>query len=170
MLPVNLTVNVRRFYNSVGTRRHIHTTSISHYTALHDMIPPLPLGKSESSWLHQSIVARALADAPPNTFWERSHLLLSQMRQASIGRNKCILRCGHHLPLRSYANRLRPEVDPDCRWCGEGPEIVSHIFPECPQLAVEHTDAGVSNPRDLWAVPAEALGFVMAIRLVLGLG
>ena len=31
------------------------------------MIPPLPLGKSESSWLHQSFVARALADASPNT-------------------------------------------------------------------------------------------------------
>ena len=31
------------------------------------MIPPLPLGRSESSWLHQNFVARALADAPPNT-------------------------------------------------------------------------------------------------------
>ena len=31
------------------------------------MIPPLPLGRPESSWLHQNFVARALANAPPNT-------------------------------------------------------------------------------------------------------
>ena len=54
-------------YNPVGTRRHIHTTASSYYTALRAMIPPLPLGSSESSWLHQDFVARDLADAPSNT-------------------------------------------------------------------------------------------------------
>ena len=53
-------------YNPVGTRRHIHTTPSSHYTALRAMIPPLPLGRAES-WLHQNFIARALANAPPNT-------------------------------------------------------------------------------------------------------
>ena len=42
-------------------------TPSSHYTALRAMIPPLPLGRSERSWLHQSFVVRALANAPPNT-------------------------------------------------------------------------------------------------------
>ena len=54
-------------YNTVSTRKHIHTTPSSHCTALRAMIPPLPLGRSEISWLHQNFVARALADAPPNT-------------------------------------------------------------------------------------------------------
>ena len=47
------------------------------------------------------------------------------------------LRSGHHLALRSYENLIRSEVDTACRLCGEGPETVSHIFQECPQLAVE---------------------------------
>ena len=69
------------------------------------------------------------------------------------------LRCGHHLALRSFENHLRPEVDPAFRWCGEGPNSISHIFQECPQLAVERADAGVSNPRDLCGVPAVTLRF-----------
>ena len=52
---------------------------------------------------------------------------------------------------------LRPEVDPACRWCGKGQETISRIFQECPQLAVERADAGVSDPRDLWDAPAVAL-------------
>ena len=62
-------------YNPLGTRRHIHTKPSSHYTALRAMIPPLPLGRSESSWLHQNFVARALANAPLvlTLFCERPH-------------------------------------------------------------------------------------------------
>ena len=39
----------------------------SRYMVLHATIPSLRLGRSEVSWLHQSIVARALAVAPLNT-------------------------------------------------------------------------------------------------------
>ena len=76
------------------------------------------------------------------------------------------LRCRHHLALCSYESRLRPEVNPACRWCGEGQETIYHIFQECPQLAVERADAGVSNPRDLWDAPAVALRFAGAIGLI----
>ena len=110
-------------YNSVGTRRHIHTTPSSHYTALRAMIPPLPLGRSESSWLHQSFVARALANAPPNTFLGEAPPPVNP-DEADLNRQERVhlarLRCGHDLALRSYESRLRPEVDPACRWCGEG--------------------------------------------------
>ena len=110
-------------YNPVGTRRHIHTTPSSHYTALRAMIPPLPLGRSESSWLHQNFVARALAGAPPNNHLGEApppvnpdETDLHRQERVHLAR----LRCGHHLVLRSYESRLRPEVDPACRWCGEG--------------------------------------------------
>ena len=69
------------------------------------------------------------------------------------------LRCGHNLAFLSYESRLCPEVDLACRWCEEGQETISRIFQECPQLAVERADAGVSNPRDLWDAPAVALRF-----------
>ena len=159
-------------YNPVGTRRHIHTTPSSHYTALRAMIPPLPLGRSESSWLHQSFVARALANAPPNTLLGEAPPPVNP-DEADLHRQERVhlarLRCGHHLALRSYENRLRPEVDPACRWCGEGQETIYHIFQECPQLAAERADAGVSNPRDLWDAPAVALRFAGAIGLIPGL-
>ena len=123
------------------------------------MIPPLPLGRSESSWLHQSFVARALANAPSNTLLGEA-LPPVNPDEADLHRQERVhlahLQCGHHLALRSYESRLRPEVDPACRWCGEGQETISHIFQECPQLAVELADAGVSNPRDLWDAPAVA--------------
>ena len=79
------------------------------------------------------------------------------------------LQCGNHLPFRSYENRLRTEVDSACRWCGEDPETISHIFQRYPQLALERADAGVSNPRDLWGAPAVTLRFVRAIGLIPGL-
>ena len=159
-------------YNPVGTRRHIHTTPSSHYTALRAMIPPLPLGRSEISWLHQNFVARVLAGAPPNTLlWKVPPPVNSD--EADLHRQERVhlarLRCGHHLALRSYESRLRPEVDPTCRWYGEGQETISHIFQECPQLAVERADAGVSNPRDLWDAPAVALRYAGAIGLIPGL-
>ena len=77
-------------YNPVDTRRHIHITPSSHYTALRAMIPPLLLGRSESFWLLQNFVARALTNAPPNTLLGEAHLFI-QMRQTCIDRNECIL-------------------------------------------------------------------------------
>ena len=65
----------------------------------------------------------------------------------------------------TFAQRLTLLVD----GVGEGPETISHIFQECPQLAVERADTGVSNPRDLWSAPAVALRFVRAIGLIPGL-
>ena len=63
----------------------------------------------------------------------------------------------------------RPEVEPACRWCGEGQETISHISQECPQLTLEGADAGVSNPRDLWNAPAMAMRFAGAIEPIPGL-
>ena len=93
------------------------------------------------------------------------------MRQTCTDRNECILlACDVGIIWPSaHMSRLRPEVDPTCRWCGEGQEAISHIFQECPQLAVERADAGVSNPRDLWDAPAVALRFAGAIGFILGL-
>ena len=44
--------------------------------------------------------------------------------------------------------------------------MISYTFQECPQLAVERADAGVSNPRDLWDMPAVALRSTGAIGLI----
>ena len=136
------------------------------------MIPPLSLGRSENSRLHQSFVARALADAPPNTLLGEAPLPVN-LDEADLHRQERVhlarLQCGHHLALRSYENRLRPKVDPACRWCGEGQETISRIFQECPQLAVERADGGVSDQRDLWGALAVALRFARAIGLIPGL-
>ena len=152
------------------TRRHIYTTPSSHYTALRAMIPPLPLGRSESSWLHQNFIARASADVP-NTLGEAPPP--DNPDEADLHRQEWVhlahLQCGHHLVLHSYEHCIRPEVDPACRWCGEDQETISHIFQECPQLAVEWADAGVSNPRDLLRAPAVALIFAGTIGLIPGL-
>ena len=159
-------------YNPVGTGKHIHTTPSSHNTVLRAMILPLPLGRSESSWLHQNFVARALANAPPNTLLGEAPPPVNP-DEADLHRQEQVhlahLRCGHHLALHSYENCLCPEVNSSCRWCGEDPEIISHIFHECLQLAVEWADAGVSNPRDLWGEPAVALTFTRANGLISGL-
>ena len=103
-------------YNPVGTRRHIHTTPSSHYTALRAMIPSLLLGRSESSWLHQNFVARALVSAPPYTLLGKASPPVNP-DEADLHRQERVhlarLRCGHHLALRSYEGRLRPEVGGD---------------------------------------------------------
>ena len=49
-------------------------------------------------------------------YWERLHFL-DLHRQERV--HLACLRCGHNLALRSYENRRRPEVDPECRWCGD---------------------------------------------------
>ena len=109
----------------------MHTTPSLHYTVMHAMIPPLPLGRSESSWLHQNFVTRALADAPVNTLLGEASPPVN-LDEADLHRLERVhlarLRGMHHLALGSYENRLRPDVDPACRWCGEGQETISHIF------------------------------------------
>ena len=140
-------------HKPVGTQRHIHTTPRSHYTALHAMIPPLPVRKSESSWLLQNFVARAIADVPHNTLLGETpppvnpdEADLHWQEQVHLAH----LQCGHHLALRSYATHLCLEVDPACRWCGEGQEMISHIFQECPQLAVKWATQEICGVRPQW--------------------
>ena len=58
------------------------------------------------------------------------------------------LRCGHLLAIRSYDNRLPPEIDPTWRWCGDYSETVSHIFEECSQRTVERAELRVSIPQE----------------------
>ena len=158
-------------HNPVGTRRHIHTTPSAHYTALRAMIPPLPPQRSESSWLHESFVARALAAAPSNNVLGEAPLPISP-DELSLPRQDRVhlarLRCGHHPALLSYENRLRPEVDPTCRWCGTTSETVSHIFQECEAVSGDRLAAGISSSRDLWTRPGVALGFLRSIGLVPG--
>ena len=117
--------------------------------------------------MHQNFVASApntlLGEAPPPVNPDEADL----HRQGRV--HLARLRCGHYLVPRSDENSLRPEVDPACRWCGEGQETISHILQKCPELAVERADAGVSNPRDLWGAPAVALRFTGAIALIPGL-
>ena len=68
------------------------------------MIPLLPLGRSESSWLHPSFVARALANAPPNTLLGEAPIPVNP-DEADLHRQERVhlarLQCGHHLALRS---------------------------------------------------------------------
>ena len=118
------------------------------------LITPLLLADAPSNTL--------LGEAPPSVNPDEADL--HQQERVHLA----LLRCGHHLALRSYESRLRPEVDPACRWCGEGQETIFHIFQECPQLAVERADAGVSKPRDLWDAPAVALRFAETICLIPG--
>ena len=154
---------------AVGTRRQIHTTPSAHFRALRAQIPPLPPQRKESSWIHEFFVSKALSDAAPNSSLGEvpppiasDELSLPRRCRVDLAR----LRCGHHLSLRSYENRLRTEVDPNCRWCGSSPETVSHIFQECPTLAGARADRGITGPRALWSNPALSLDFLRSIGLL----
>ena len=158
-----------RLHNPIGTQRQIHTTPSAHYTALRTMIPPPPPQRSESSWLHESFVTRYLAAAPSNSVLGEAppslmpgELGLPRQDRVHLAR----LRCGHHPALLSYENRLRPDVDPTCRWCGTTGETVSHLLGDCAGVAGDRLAAGLSSARDLWARPVQALGFLRSIGLV----
>jgi hypothetical protein len=76
------------------------------------------------------------------------------------------VRCGHHPALLSYENRIRPDVDPTCRWCGDSPETVSHIFDGCIGLLAERAVIGIRSSRDLWDRPILAVEFLRSIGLI----
>lgn len=101
-----------------------------------------------------------LGEAPPSI--NSDELSLTRESRVHLAR----LRCGHHLSLRSYENRLRPEVDPSCRWCGSAAETIPHLFRECQLLAGERGASGVGDPGDLWADPSASLEFLRSIGLV----
>ena len=79
-------------HNPLGARRQTHTTPSSHNTALVALIPPLTVRRTDSSWIHEWFVARALAAAPPNTLlgWERPKPLVTQMRLTCIDNTECL--------------------------------------------------------------------------------
>ncbi len=43
-----------------------------------------------------------------------------------------LLRAGHTLLFKAYANQLDMKVDPKCPNCGEEPQIVEHWLQRCP--------------------------------------
>ena len=51
-------------------------------------------------------------------------------------------RSGHHLPLHYYQNRIHPEVNPFCSWCGQEEEMVPHLSTACPGVAEGRWVAG----------------------------
>ena len=159
----------RPLHQPLGTRRHIHTTPSDRYSQLSAQIPPLPPLRTERSWIHEFFVSRALSEAAPNSILGEApppinpdELSLARGCRVHLAR----LRCGHHLGLHSYENRIRPEEDPNCRWCGSSPETISHLFGECPRLAGERGASGVGDPRDLWAAPSASLDFLRSIGVV----
>ena len=85
-----------------------------HHTALRAIIPLLPLGKSETSWLQKSLIARALAASPPNIFLGEALPSIS-LDEVDLYRGDRMrltrLRCRHYITLRLYKNRLYPKID-----------------------------------------------------------
>ena len=81
------------------------------------MVPPLSLGRSESSWLHQNFVARALAGAPPNTILEEApppvtpdEAALHQKERVHHTRDVGIIWSSAHMRI-VFAQRLTLLVD-----------------------------------------------------------
>ena len=151
----------------LGSRMHIHSMPISHNTALFIMTRSPSLVWKVSGLMPTWVFCGGLW--PPHllsVFWERLQFLSDQMRLTFVKQNRVHLTClrhEHHLVLRSFENRLHSEIDSACKWCGNGPDLVSHIFQECPQLAGERVKFGASYLRDK---PEITLKFYTVIGLI----
>ena len=136
------------------------------------MIPLFPLGRSESSWLDQNFIDRALANAPPNTLLGEApppvNLNLADLHRQKRG-HLSRLDVGIIWPFAHirtvFAQRLTLLVD----GVGRVRRLSLTSFREYSQLAMERANAEVSNPRDLRGAPAVALRFTGAIGLIPGL-
>ena len=73
------------------------------------MISPIMLERR--SWLQKSFIARALETSPSNTPLSDTSPSIS-LDEIDLHRKKQVhlarLRCGYHLALRTYENRLTP--------------------------------------------------------------
>ena len=136
-------------------------------------IPPSPQPHQVvtlNSWIHQSSVSRYLESAQPNTLLgepppppiSEEELLLPRADRVHLAR----LRCGHHLSIPAYEHRIRPDLDPSCRWCQGVPETVLHLFEECPNLAGHRSAENISSVRALWDSPSSSLSFLRAVGVL----
>ena len=153
-------------YHPLGTRSHIYTVPSSCNTALCARFTPLPLGRSESSWLHKSFGRSVLVTSYNNLLLGKALPCISPdsvdlhlQDYVHIAR----LRYRQYLVLRWYENRLQLELGSQCRWCGDDPETVSHIFQEYPRLARKRVEFEVSNPRGLWSKTKMTLRFLNSL-------
>ena len=81
-------------HNPLVIRRHLHAVPIEHFTALPSMILHHLSGRSASSGLHESFVARDFTTFPSNTLLgeaEKPHLFSVKMRLVWIGSIECLL-------------------------------------------------------------------------------
>ena len=125
-------------HNPRITSSRLRNTPASSFTTLLSSIPPTPLNRNNNAWIHQQSVSTYLESAPQNSLLGESppqtsgdELLLSRANRVHLAR----LRCGHHPSIPAYEHRIRPDLDPSCRWCRGDPETVLHLFEECPNLA-----------------------------------
>ena len=160
---------LHRLHHPVATRRHLHHTPASHYGSLRTLLPPLPEGRSEQSWIHEYFVTRCLDASPSNSLLGEApptistdETLMSRADRVHLAR----LRCGHHPALLSYECRLREDTDPTCRWCGNLPESLPHLLEDCLGLTAERTTCGVTHTRDLWSRPSQVLRFLRLAGLL----
>ena len=67
------------------------------------------------------------------------------------------------LPLE---HRIRPNLDPSCRWCQGDPETVIHLFEECPNLVGLRSAANILAVRALWDSLSSSLSFLRVVGVL----
>ena len=156
-------------HNPIVTSRSLRTTPASCYSALHSYLPPTPLDRNRNAWIHQQSVSRHLESAPQNSLLgeppppiSEEELLLPRVDRVHLAR----LRCGHHPSVPAYEHRIRPDLDPCCRWCQGVPETVLHLFEECPNLVGHRSAANITSVRALWDSPSSSLSFLRAVGVL----
>jgi hypothetical protein len=152
-------------HNPLPNLRTHRPTPASHYSSLYDEVPPPP----ERSRIHTHFVKRALEGAeqnsilgvPPPPLVDGSEVAQTYTDRRHLAR----MRCGHHLALRAYEHRIRPEVSPLCRWCAGSDETTPHLMAECPVLAPQRLAFGIGSTLDLWTFPSRSADYLRALGL-----
>ena len=83
-------------------------------------------------------------------------LQLTRHRRTTLSR----LRCGHHLGLSTYQQRLDQNYSPQCTSCNQANETVAHVLLDCASHADDWDGWGVSNMRVMWIRPIAMMAFL----------
>ena len=153
--------------NPIATSRSLRTTSATRYSTIHSSLPPTPLDRNRNAWIPQQLVSRHLESVQQNSLLGERPPPISEEELLSCPRVEKVhlsrLRWGHHPSVPAYEHRIRPELDPSCMWCREVPEMVLHLFEECPNLVGHRSTANISSIRDLWDSPSFSLSFLRVV-------
>ena len=147
-------------HNPIVTSRNLRTTPALSFAALHFSIPPAVTTTPGSTrtrflgtWSLHSQTLSWGSPSPPSPPISEEELLLTRANRVHLGR----LRCAHHPSIAPYEHRIKPDLDPLCKWCQGVPETVPHLFEECPNLVGHRRAENISSVRMVWDSPSSSL-------------